>query len=232
MTTKHRNVKKSQAKKFHFSYIDWIFIVFGVVVSTITVFSEHDYSLLYTVASILSLNCSVLEIILSINGRRSNYIFAIINSVTDAIIAFLSQFYGNMVISLYYIPISIIGFRFWGKHSDKNNNVVARKLTVKQAIVLILSFAVLSIGLGVILMKIGGQSIILDSTTTILVIISSILMVLRYYESWLLWVITDVFLLVLFLADSNPAVVAMRVFNVLTSVYGYINWRKMLKKKH
>lgn len=230
MNKKFRKTKNNTSEKFHFKLIDWLFIVFGITVSIITLIEDHGHSTFYIVASVLALNCGIFETILGINGRRSSYIFAVFNSIACIIVAFVDQFYGNMAINVYYIPLSIAGFYSWGKNSDKNKNVIARRFNLKQIILLIAVFVVLAIGLWLILAFFDGHSIFLDSITTVLVVFSSVLMVLRYRENWLMWIISDALLLALFIGVNNPAVVMMRIFNVLTSVYGYINWRKLLKK--
>ena len=81
-------------------------------------------------------------------------------------------------------------------------------------------------------MHLDGHSTILDSATTILIIFASVLGVLRYREQWLVWIIADTMMLVMWAPVGNPAVIALRIFYVVSSVYGYINWRKFIQKTY
>ena len=176
------------------------------------------------------LNCGIMEMVMGVKGRRSNYIFALFSAIGSIFVAFSDHFYGNMAINVFYIFVCITGFYLWGKHRDKHKNVIARKLTPWQIIIVALSLTVAAFGLNLLLEHFGGHSTILDSIATVLIIFASILGVLRYREQWLIWFTADVLVLIMWLDSGNPAVIVMRTFFTIGSVYGYFNWRKLLKK--
>ncbi len=226
--------KKNQKKKeasFRFRVLDWVCVAVGIVASVITIFTDHDHPQIYIIASILMLNCGVIEVILGVNGRRSNYIFALINAAASIFVAWIDQFFGNALINIYYVPLCIVGFYYWGKHRDSDKYVIARKLTIKQTIIAALVFVLLSAGLIALLDYFGGHSVVLDGMATILIIFASILGALRFREQWIIWIIADVLMLAMWINSNNPAILTMRSFYVLSSIYGYINWRKLVKQK-
>lgn len=222
--------KKRPTKKFRFNVLDWYCIAFGLLISIITPFIDRAHSPIYIIVSIIMLICGVFEMILGIRGRRNNYIFALINAITSFYIAWADYFYGNMVINVFYIFICLFGFYSWGKHRDESKDVIARKLTIKQALVAMLVFILVSIGLNITLEHLGGHSTILDSTSTILIIFASILGVLRYREQWILWMVVDFLTLIMWIGTGSPAAIGMRAFYVIGSVYGYYNWRNFIKQ--
>ena len=124
----------------------------------------------------------------------------------------------------------IIGFYSWGKHSNKNKDVIARKLSIWQIIVATIAFIIALFGLNFILECCGGHSTILDSAATILIIFASVLGVLRYREQWTIWIIADFLMLLMWINSNNPAVIVMRTFYVVGSIYGYFNWRKFINR--
>lgn len=225
-----KSLKHSSSTGFHFGPIDWLCVAIGVIASIVTLFVDHNHSPVYLIASILALNSGIFETIYFINGRRASYLFAIVNAVSSIIIALFGQFYGNLAVNAYYIPLSIVGFYLWGKHSNSNKTVIARRLTPKQLLISLLAFLALSVGLRITLEFIGGQSTFLDSITTIMIIFASIMGALRYREQWLVWIIINILLLLMFISADNPAILIMRVFFLVSSVYGYFNWRKLVKK--
>lgn len=186
----------------------------------------------YIIISIVMLMCGIFEMILGIRGRRSNYLFAIVNTIATSYIALVDRFYGNMVINVFYLFTCIAGFYSWGKHRDRRKDVIARKLTVKQIFVATVIFIISSITLNTTLDYFDGHSTILDSMSTILIILASFLGVLRYREQWILWAIVDFLTLIMWLGTGNPAAIGMRAFYVVSSIYGYYNWHNFIKPKH
>ena len=135
-----------------------------------------------------------------------------------------------MINVLFFAPCAFIGFYLWSKNSRKNGEVIARKLTFKQVILVIATFLISTFSLNFFLESVGGQSTILDSSGNILVIFASILVVFRYREQWLFWFASDILQLIMWSTASDPTILVMRIFFVFGSIYGYINWRKLLKK--
>ena len=82
----------------------------------------------------------------------------------------------------------------------------------------------------------SGEFALVDATSTVLSMIASILMVARYSEQWVMWVVVNVvsvvlWLLVLIKGDmSAVTLLVMWSAYLLNSTYGYVNWRKMAKE--
>lgn len=225
----HKSTKHPKSKPQRFGFIDYLSVVVGIVASVLTIVVEREQPPIYIIMSILMLNCGIMEMVLGIKGRRSNYVFALFSAIGTIFVAFIDQFYGNMAINVFYIFVCITGFYLWGKHRDKNKNVIARKLTPWQIAVVALSLTVAAIGLNILLEYFGGHSTVLDSIATVLIVFASVLGVLRYREQWLIWFTADVLVLIMWLDTGNPAAIIMRAFLVIGSAYGYFNWRKLLK---
>lgn len=81
-----------------------------------------------------------------------------------------------------------------------------------------------------LLVALGGEYTILDSAATVLVIFATILAVLRFREQWLFWLLSDILQLIMWTTINDPAVLTLRIFFPIGAVYGYINWRKLIKQ--
>ncbi len=236
--SKHsRSKRKNQSATLRFNFLDWLFLAVGLIASITTIITDHEHTSIYIAASLLALNCAIIGTLLSIKGRRTNFIFSFVNAITYCFVAWSNQFYGSFVVNaLFYAPCAVIGFYSWGKHSRKNQEVIARKLTLKQDILLIIIFLTTTALLNYILGAVGGQSTLLDSAGNILVIFASILVALRFREQWLVWLASDLLQLTMWTSVNDPATLVLRIFFVISSIYGYINWRKLVKtsrsKKH
>ena len=74
----------------------------------------------------------------------------------------------------------------------------------------------------------GGSSTGLDGLTTIIVVAAQLLMILRYREQWVLWIVLNILSIVLW--SETPAMYLMYSAYLLNSLYGYYNWTKLTKQ--
>ena len=65
----------------------------------------------------------VICVILTADGKRSSYVWGLINCVTYAYVSYLNGLYGETMLNLiYYVPIQFIGFYAWSKNLNKVDN--------------------------------------------------------------------------------------------------------------
>lgn len=222
--------KKQNNKKFSLNIIDWLFVIAAMVTSIVTLIINRDHSPLYMIADISALVAGVIYMLLSVKGYRSNFIFSVFSAAAFAYIAWSNQFYGNVAVNLfYYIPCALIGFYLWGKHSNKNHEVKARKLTPKQSLLVVILLIMATMSLKLILDVVGGASTFLDSATATLTFAANILVLLRYREQWLLWILVDAFQLMMWSTTDDPVMIVLRILYPLSAVYGYVYWKKLIK---
>ena len=81
-----------------------------------------------------------------------------------------------------------------------------------------------------LLIKLGGSSAWLDSTSTVFSIVANALMVLRYREQWTLWIIVDIVTVFMWAMSGDPIMTTMWAVYLVNAVYGYINWSRMSKR--
>ena len=164
-------------------------------------------------------------------GKISNYFFGLIFAYTYFYISLGANFLGEMNTTLYvYIPAQFIGYFLWKANMQKEQNsdaVIAKALTVKGWIGL-LAFLIIGTLLFVELLNYyGGSSTGLDGLSTIIVIAAQVLMVLRYREQWLLWIVLNIISIALW--AENTSMYVMYSAYLLNSLYGYYNWSKLQK---
>lgn len=174
----------------------------------------------------------ILCVVLVSKGKISNYFFGLIFAYTYFYVAWGSNFLGEMNTVLYvYLPSQFIGYFMWKanmQNSDGGESVIAKALTVKGWITLIVVTTVGTLLFVQALQAAGGSSTGLDGLTTIITIAAQILMILRYREQWLLWIGLNI--LSIFLWAETPAIYLMYSAYLLNSLYGYYNWTKLVKR--
>lgn len=190
-----------------------------------------------SILALLSGLAGTISVVLCAKGKIENYAFGLFQAVTYAYICFQSQIYGEVMYNILMVPMIIIGIISWKKNmAEGNEEVKARNLTLKGWIILIVGSVAAVAGYSMILKLLGGSFAMIDATSTTLSVIATILMLARYSEQWVMWVVVNVVSVVLWamaLIEGDMGAVTLVVMwsaYLFNSVYGYINWRKMAKE--
>lgn len=203
----------------------WLFLFLA---AQIFAYVQAPDSLLAMISGIAGILC----VVFVGKGKISNYLFGLIFAYTYFYVALDNKFYGEITTTLYvYIPAQFIGYFLWKQNmqsQDKVEVVEAKFLTVKGWLTLISAVLIGSLAFISILKTTDGQSVSLDGVTTVLVVAAQLLMILRYSEQWILWIIINI--LSIWLWAETPAMYLMYGAYLLNSVYGYYNWTKLAKK--
>lgn len=221
------------------SYYDW-FLIVGVIASNI-IYSlmSGNVDIVGSVAGVAGVLC----VVLVAKGSIWNYLFGLVNVSMYAYISYKASLYGDAALNaLYYLPMQFIGWWQWRKRGaavseaeagENGVQVKARRCTWKQRAILAVSCAAAIIAGGFILRYFGDPQPFKDSTTTVLSIVAQALMALAFMEQWVLWIITNIVSVAMWVVcvvrgEAHAAVmVIMWTFYLLNSVNGFRVWLKL-----
>lgn len=194
-------------------------------------FNKQDLFML-----VLTLSSS-LNLVLGAKGKIAGLYFAIINSLLYAINCLSIPLYGEVMYNLLYsIPVSAIAIFTWKKNSAESGEVKFRTMTLRFAVGTVIATIVGTLIYAKVLEWLGGSFAFMDSLTTVVSVIASMLYLLRYSEQWLMWVVVNalsivMWIMVLMSGDQSALlIIIMKCVNLCNSSYGYWNWRKIAKK--
>ena len=212
-----------------FSLFEWAMLISVIGFTIYFALIDKESTKLYLIIDGIAAICGIFCVVLCAKGKKSQYILNVIGYI---IIAFLNKYYGEVMLNaLYYLPSQFLGYYLWNKHENKKTeNVKGKKLNIKQTLVLLVCT-----GLSIFLYKLlldylGGNNTILDSASTMISIIANTLMLLRYREQWLLWIIIDMITVVMWILMKDYIMVTMWAVYLINAFYGYINWTKIAKE--
>ncbi|OOR98134.1 nicotinamide riboside transporter pnuC [Haemophilus paracuniculus] len=204
--------------------VAWLFLF---IVAQIGVYIYAPDSILGMVAGISGIICNVFIS----KGKISNYFFGLIFAYSYFYVAWGANYLGEMNTTLYvYIPAQFIGYFLWKQNMQQAQGaeaVIAKSLSLKGWIALLAFVAVGTLLFVQALNMAGGSSTGLDGLTTIIVVAAQGLMLLRYREQWVLWIVLNILSIVLW--AENPSMYIMYFSYLLNAIYGYYNWTKLAK---
>jgi len=222
---------KNVLKKF--TLFEWFMVlsvtIFTIYFALINTENTLSYLIIDAVAAISGIFC----VVLCAKGKKSQYVWGLLNVIGYIIIAFINKYYGEVMLNaIYYLPSQFIGYYLWNKHQNtETNKVEGKKLNLKNSIILLIGCTICVFGYKYLLDVLGGTKTLLDSMSTVISVIANSLMLLRYREQWLLWIIVDVITVIMWLLAWDFIMVTMWAVYTLNAFYGYYNWTKIAKEK-
>lgn len=187
---------------------------------------------------VISSLTGVIGAILVAKAKLSSYLWGVVATGTYAWIAYVYQLYGEAILyTALFMPMQFIGYYIWlrAAHRDSTDDTIdveKRLLTTKQragvAMVTGIVIAVYAWLIGFL----QGAAPGLDSATAVMSVLATTLMVLRYGEQWMVWILVNCVAIVMWVMmvlehqDQGWAVLAMWVLYLLNAVYGWWKWRK------
>jgi len=170
-------------------------------------------------------------------GKKITYIFGLMNYILIGYISLKNNLYGIFACYiLLFAPLQIQGFLTWNKNSDKEKTVQVRSFTLRNSIMIISSCIIGSLLFAYLLIKIPGQQLaFLDAASNCINLCGVILMILRFKESWWLWLINNVIDLIIWtimtIQNSTWMMLLTSLGYLLINIYGIIKWSHSAKKE-
>lgn len=171
-------------------------------------------------------------------GKRINYILGLINYLLMGYVSFKNDLFGLFFFYIFiFSPLQVKGFITWNKNLDEEKNVKVQEFTLKNSIIITLSCIVGSLLLGYLLTLIPNQRLaFMDASSNCINLCGVILMILRFKESWWLWLINNVVDLCIWVltfinkGEGSTMMLLVSIGYLLINIYGIIKWNIEAKK--
>ena len=212
-----------------YSTFDRVFML-SMLVLQIIVFCIVPDSLISIIAGI----SGVISVVLCAKGKISFYFIGFVQTISYLLLSWDNRFYGEVLENLFYLVTMVWGIFVWKKNleekEDGSQNVIAKKFTPMQWLLSIIGSIIATILMGYWLEYIGSAQAYTDAATNILAIFAQILMVRRYREQWIWWLVIDLLCIKLWFVAGNWSMVAMYIAWTINCIYGWYNWTKLNKQ--
>lgn len=185
-------------------------------------------------------------VILVGKGRISNYFFGVVQNVPYLILAFQAYFIGEITIAAFYVLTQFWGLYMWRKNmrvekpqaqraaasttEGEPHDLITRRLTLPQIGLALVVLGLLTWGYGFLLTQWGSNQPYIDGFTTVIAVMAQILMVFRFREQWVGWLVLNAVQIYLWSTvdgGGNLAIMAMYAGFIANSLYGWYNWTKL-----
>lgn len=187
-----------------------------------------------SILGIISGISGVISVVLCARGKISFYFIGFVQTISYLYLAWQNHFYGEVMENIFYLVTMVWGIFVWKKNlavdEDGGQQVIAKKFTPMMWFMSIIGTVASTILMGYWLTSIGSAQAYTDAATNVMAIFAQLLMVRRYREQWIWWLVIDILCLKMWFVAGNWSMVAMYIAWIINCVYGWVNWTKEAKK--
>ena len=177
----------------------------------------------------------VISVVLCAKGKISFYFIGFVQTISYLFLAWDAQFYGEVLENLFYLVTMVWGIFVWKNNMSENEDgtadVKAKKFSALQWVAAIVGTTAATVLMGYALNLIGSQQAYTDAATNVLAIFAQVLMVRRYREQWIWWLVIDILCVKMWFVAGNWSMVAMYIAWIVNCIYGWWNWTKLNKQE-
>ncbi|OJU14348.1 MAG: nicotinamide mononucleotide transporter PnuC [Clostridiales bacterium 43-6] len=215
----------------YLTVFQWSEILVVVSFTIYFAFIDTKNPLWYMFFSSVASICGIFCVVLCASGKKSQYYWGFANIVAYVIVSWTARYYGEVMLNaFYYLPTQFMGMYVWNKNYNNDTKTVqCKKMTVGVTIAF-LAISLLGIWLyRLFLVFLGGKATWLDSMSTTFSLFANILMVLRYREQWVLWIIVDGVTIIMWVMAGDWIMTTMWSVYLINAFYGLYMWTKLNK---
>lgn len=211
-----------------YNLFEKLFLVSMLLLQIVVYFIVPD-----TVIGIISGIAGVISVVLCAKGKISFYFIGFVQTISYLYLAWTNAFYGEVIENVFYLVTMVWGIFLWKKNMQKNedgtSDVKAKKFNWWQWLISVVFTVIATVIMGYILDNIGSNQAYLDAATNVMAIFAQLLMIWRYREQWIWWVVIDVICMIMWFNVGNWSMVAMYIAWTINALYGWYNWSKLNK---
>lgn len=163
------------------------------------------------------------------------WVMSIIMPAISIGVYFNAGLYADMGINIYYILAGIYGYLVWTFKNKKRRKVelpithAPRRTYIYSTAIAICLLAIIYY----ILQCYTNSNVPFgDALTTALSFIAMWMLARKYIEQWILWIVVDALSVGLYIYKGIYFYAGLYALYAIIAVFGYINWRKIMKNEH
>ena len=159
------------------------------------------------------------------------YPTGIICTVITVYLLYISEYFGDMMMNVYYSAMSIYGWWNWSRKKENKPIVPISRTNAKEKVVGVLFF-VLTLIVTYFVYKAYGYELkipnYIDIVTSGIFFTAMWYMANKKLENWTLWIIADIITIPLYAYRGLGMLSLQYVIFTILAIQGYIEWKKSL----
>ena len=185
---------------------------------------------------IIAALCGFIQSILILFGRKENWIFYILNITFLIIFSFQNKLYGDVLENSIYLLVGLFGLLSWYLKytSPLFSKFIQMKYSSKKEIpFFILSIALISTITYFYLIRTNDPFPLLDSITTGMGLVATLMMALKRIDAWVVWLIDDILMAIVYfmLPSEGLYLMILNILWIFLAIGSWWNWHRIWREE-
>jgi len=176
-----------------------------------------------TTIEIIAVMFGVIQSILVMLNKRSNWIFYVLQMIFLALFSYGVELYGNVALNCLYIFFGFWGCAIWGKDNSRPSFFTKNDMKLIVLLPIITTAATTTF-----VLSLPGEFKLFDIATVATSIIATVLMVKHKVEAWVVWFVNDILYVVTYFQLPNQPIylIVMYIFWTVMAIASFVSWKK------
>lgn len=155
----------------------------------------------------------------------------LLNVILSLYVFFVTKLYADVVLQVFYLVMTIYGWYNW-LYGGENKTVLKVSHIRKKLLLFLILISVVCIFItGYLFSKYTDAALpYWDATVAVWGVIGTYVQAKKMIENWIIWILNDLLCTGIYFYKHLYAFTALYFIFVLLAVYGYMEWKKDLKK--
>ena len=199
------------------------------------VLGEYQSLALIACAVVSTISNPLCELLISKQSKWNFVVDFFLIEIPELVICLHFGWYAvAATVVCFWMPIDVISFLRWNKHPDQEdeNLTQVKRLKPWQSALTVVAIVVFGLVFGRLLQLIPGASdTYLDAFASAVGMANGILLLMRYSEQWLAWLITTVLYLFMDISSGMYILLVTEIAMLVNTIYGIVKWYLYTKKQ-
>lgn len=237
-------MKKNKFLNFLKSFTPYQIIYLAAVVLLTTVLvvffpedvlGEYQSVALIVCAIVSTISNPLCELLISKQSKWNFVVDFFLIEIPELVICLYFGWYAvAATVVFFWMPIDVVSYLRWNKHPDQEdeNLTQVKRLKPWQSALTVVGIVAFGLIVGSALRLIPGASdTYLDAFASAVGMANGILLLMRYSEQWLAWLITTILYLFMDISSGMYILLVTEIAMLVNTIYGIVKWYLYTKKQ-
>ena len=197
-------------------------------------FSQYkEYSFFFIFLEITAVLFGVVSVLFARKNNILVYPTGLISTLIFIYILYNFKLYGEFIINIYYSVMSILGWYFWSRRNNGQEEFPISIMNLKEYKISAIIFTVTLLFIALVYHffdKFTNLTAYVDAFTTALFFVGMWLMAKRKIENWIVWIIADIISVPLYFFKGLTVSSLQFIVFTIIAILGYKEWKRFLQK--
>lgn len=176
---------------------------------------------------------SIICVVAAVKHSKLTWYYGALGALLFGYIFYEYKLYSDAMLQLlFYLPLQYVGWKSWASTAEQKGMTAVRSLNPSTFVLILFGFFIATITTGYVMSEYTDAALPYpDAVTTWMSIVAQILMIRKYWESWIWWIIMDILAIGIYFTKGLYVTSGLYVIFLVLATYGLISWLKN-KREH